>query len=189
MAIKNSNSSLNKPTDLSIEESEKGSFPNTNIDARDLSRRANDRRSNDRRARPRRAQDIDSLVGERLRYFRKKASLTQKEIGDAIGVSFKQIRKYEIGENRISASALFYLSHAVNQPIDAFYSEIENAREQSNVSQEANGITNMAAESEAKETIESTNLVCYYHQIESRQDRKSLLDLVRAISNSEFINH
>jgi transcriptional regulator with XRE-family HTH domain len=59
------------------------------------------------------AQDIDMEVGVRLRERRKMMGLSQTELGQAIGVSFQQIQKYERGTNRISSSALVLLASAL----------------------------------------------------------------------------
>ncbi len=52
---------------------------------------------------------IDAHVGARLRQRRSLLLMTQTKLGDALGVSFQQMQKYERGTNRISASRLFDL--------------------------------------------------------------------------------
>jgi transcriptional regulator with XRE-family HTH domain len=49
---------------------------------------------------------IDVAVGLRLRRLRKERNMSQIELGEALGVSFQQIQKYERGSNRISASMM-----------------------------------------------------------------------------------
>lgn len=50
------------------------------------------------------AQDI--YAGERLRVARQLAGVSQTELGEAMGVSFQAVQKYESGENRLSAGRL-----------------------------------------------------------------------------------
>ena len=49
---------------------------------------------------------IDIEVGLNLRRARLARGFTQTELGDALGISFQQIQKYERGANRVSASML-----------------------------------------------------------------------------------
>ncbi|MNJ53628.1 helix-turn-helix protein [compost metagenome] len=50
--------------------------------------------------------DIDIEIGKRLRQARLRRDLTQGQVGQAIGVTFQQIQKYEKGESRVTLSAL-----------------------------------------------------------------------------------
>lgn len=52
------------------------------------------------------ADEIDILVGVNLRLARKAQGISQSALGEAIGVTFQQIQKYERGKNRVSASML-----------------------------------------------------------------------------------
>ncbi len=47
---------------------------------------------------------VDIEVGERVRLLRKQRGISQSGLGEAIGVSFQQVQKYERGSNRISIS-------------------------------------------------------------------------------------
>lgn len=53
---------------------------------------------------------VDAHVGRRIRHLRILGDLTQEELGERIGVSYRQIQKYETGANRISASKLFWIA-------------------------------------------------------------------------------
>jgi transcriptional regulator with XRE-family HTH domain len=55
---------------------------------------------------------------------RKLLGLNQTELGEALGVTFQQLQKYEKGTNRISASRLFDLSHVLNVPVSFFFEDI-----------------------------------------------------------------
>ena len=50
--------------------------------------------------------DIDRRVGLRLKAARIRASLSQGKLGEAVGITFQQIQKYEKGSNRIAVSTL-----------------------------------------------------------------------------------
>ncbi len=49
---------------------------------------------------------IDVEVGLALRRARLHRKLSQTELGNALGISFQQVQKYERGANRVSASML-----------------------------------------------------------------------------------
>ncbi len=49
---------------------------------------------------------IDKYVGSRVRMRRKMLGMSQEKLGDALGITFQQVQKYENGTNRISASRL-----------------------------------------------------------------------------------
>lgn len=48
----------------------------------------------------------DAQIGGRLRAMRIDRKMSQQELGEALGVSFQQIQKYEKGVNRVSAARL-----------------------------------------------------------------------------------
>ncbi|UNF28932.1 helix-turn-helix domain-containing protein [Bartonella krasnovii] len=68
--------------------------------------------------------NIDLLVGKKIRLRRKLLKMSQKTLGDALGVSFQQIQKYENGLNRVSAGRLMEISDILNVPISFFYADI-----------------------------------------------------------------
>jgi len=62
-------------------------------------------------------------VGERLLKFRLKASLTQKQLGYQLDVTFQQIQKYEKNLNRMSINTFFVFCQAVGIPPVDFFDE------------------------------------------------------------------
>lgn len=54
----------------------------------------------------RRRSEQDLYAGERLRMARQLAGCSQQQLGEALGVSFQAVQKYETGENRLSAGRL-----------------------------------------------------------------------------------
>jgi len=67
------------------------------------------------------ANDIDLHVGRRLRQRRCLLGLTQQKLAEAVGIKFQQIQKYESGANRVSASRLWALAHALEAPVSYFF--------------------------------------------------------------------
>ncbi|ARO55877.1 hypothetical protein B2G69_18225 [Methylorubrum zatmanii] len=60
----------------------------------------------------------DILIGLRIAHLRKLQGLSQKELGEAIGVTFQQIQKYEKGVNRIAADRLFAIAQKLGVTVD-----------------------------------------------------------------------
>ena len=50
---------------------------------------------------------------------------SQEKLGEALGLTFQQIQKYEKGQNRVSAGRLRLIAEALNYPVSAFYDEFE----------------------------------------------------------------
>ena len=72
-----------------------------------------------------RATTVDSRIGYNLQLLRRVAGLSQKQIGDNLGVSSQQIQKYESGKNRLPAAALYKLKHIYDVPYEDFFTGIE----------------------------------------------------------------
>ncbi len=68
--------------------------------------------------------EIDRHVGRRIRAYRLLAGVSQIDLGDAIGVSFQQVQKYETGQNRISASRLCQVAARLSVPVHEFFDGI-----------------------------------------------------------------
>jgi transcriptional regulator with XRE-family HTH domain len=68
-----------------------------------------------------RAQDIDQLVGDRIRSRRIVLGLTQQQMADIIGVTYQQAHKYEKGVNRIAAGRLFQIAQALGVEVGYFF--------------------------------------------------------------------
>ncbi len=72
--------------------------------------------------------EIDALVGERLRELRMLAGMSQSDLAETIGLTFQQLQKYERGVNRISASKLYLLARNLNVPIGALFADMDGPR-------------------------------------------------------------
>ncbi len=70
---------------------------------------------------------VDVHVGSRVRQRRRLLGITQTDLGDAIGVTFQQVQKYERGVNRIGASRLYDLCRVLDVSIDYFFEDMPTA--------------------------------------------------------------
>jgi transcriptional regulator with XRE-family HTH domain len=47
--------------------------------------------------------------------------MSQEKLGDALGLTFQQVQKYEKGANRIGASRLQQIAHILQVPVSFFF--------------------------------------------------------------------
>lgn len=66
---------------------------------------------------------VDIHVGRRLRSRRTILGMSQEEIGEAVGVTFQQIQKYERGLNRIGSSRLYEFSCILGVSVSYFFED------------------------------------------------------------------
>lgn len=71
---------------------------------------------------------IDQHVGRRVRLRRKACGLSQQGLAATIELTFQQVQKYERGTNRISASKLFQIAHALNVSVEFFFEGLSRGR-------------------------------------------------------------
>ena len=64
---------------------------------------------------------IDKHVGSRLRMRRMMLHMSQEELGQAFGLTFQQVQKYEKGTNRMGASRLEHAAHILEVPVPFFF--------------------------------------------------------------------
>ncbi len=67
---------------------------------------------------------VDVHVGARVRLRRTLLGMSQEKLGEAIGLTFQQVQKYERGANRIGSSRLYDLSRVLDVPIEFFFDEM-----------------------------------------------------------------
>jgi transcriptional regulator with XRE-family HTH domain len=64
---------------------------------------------------------IDKHVGSRVRMRRMMLGMSQEKLGDALGLTFQQVQKYEKGTNRIGASRLQQIALILQVPVAFFF--------------------------------------------------------------------
>jgi transcriptional regulator with XRE-family HTH domain len=66
----------------------------------------------------------EKQVGERIAAFRKLRGISQGALGQAVGVTFQQVQKYEKGMNRASAGRLQQIAGVLGVPLSSFFDEL-----------------------------------------------------------------
>ena len=123
---------------------------------------------------------VDVHVGKRVRHRRWMVGMTQQQLGEAVGIKFQQIQKYETGMNRVSASRLWDIAKAMDVDVRFFFEGIEE------------GVTDSAPEEAKTESPkmqgdlladkEALELVRSYYSIPENQ-RRRLFVLARALTD------
>ena len=67
--------------------------------------------------------EIDRLIGVRLKERRTELGMTQKHLGESLGMSFQQIQKYETGRNSIAVATLLEACTILDVPVTYFLSD------------------------------------------------------------------
>lgn len=122
---------------------------------------------------------IDVFVGSKLRARRTMAGMSQEALGQAVGVTFQQIQKYERGTNRIVVSRLYQFTKVLNVPITYFFEGIEQATSPQGVviREEQAGF-----EVEPLITKSSVELLKRFSSIADPSKKKIVTDLVKTFA-------
>src|SRR6185312_4706387 len=70
---------------------------------------------------------VDAHVGARIKLRRSLLGMSQVRLGQAIGLTFQQVQKYERGTNRVGASKLWQLAQVLDVPISFFFDGLEGS--------------------------------------------------------------
>lgn len=111
--------------------------------------------------------------------------MSQERLGQAIGLTFQQIQKYERGANRIGASRLFELSRVLDVPVSFFFDDMPDEIKD-RAGQPAGGFADQGQAGYEPDPLtkrETLELVRAYYRITSPQVRKRLFELVKSIAN------
>lgn len=109
--------------------------------------------------------------------------LSQEKLGDAVGLTFQQIQKYERGANRIGASRLFQLSRVLDVPVSFFFDDAPIAVDSKDKGRRANGDAAGTGASQSGDPLvaqETADLVDAYYNITDLNLRKRVYDLTKA---------
>ncbi|MGB0750060.1 MAG: helix-turn-helix domain-containing protein [Magnetospiraceae bacterium] len=136
------------------------------------------------RRKPRTSPDpIDKYVGSRVRGRRLGLRMSQTKLGEAIGVTFQQVQKYENGTNRIGASNLFKIAKTLGVEPDYFFQEIPDSTWKSTRRGKGASDTGQAEfEQDPLSSRESIELTHNYFRIPDEQVRKRLFQFVRSLA-------
>lgn len=134
---------------------------------------------------------IDVHVGTRIRLRRTLLGMSQERLGEALGLTFQQIQKYERGVNRVGASRLFDLSRVLDVPISFFFDDMPERLAASYGTQATRravggfGESSDGVDDEALHKRETLELVRAYYKITDPSVRKRVFELIRSLAPAE----
>jgi len=130
---------------------------------------------------------VDIHVGSRVRLRRTLLGLSQEKLGEAVGLTFQQIQKYERGANRIGASRLFEFSRILDVPVSFFFDDMSeralagDLAPSLSLSDQPQG----ALEPDPLTRRETLELVRAYYRITDPHVRKRLFELTKSLGAAE----
>lgn len=125
---------------------------------------------------------VDVHVGSRVRLRRTLLGMSQEKLGDALGLTFQQIQKYERGANRIGSSRLFKISQILEVPVSFFFDDMPDQ-----VVDQNRGLSDGPAEPFEADQLskrETLELVRAYYRVNDPKVRKRIFELVKSVANT-----
>lgn len=130
---------------------------------------------------------VDVHVGGRVRLRRTLLGISQEKLGDAVGLTFQQIQKYERGANRIGASRIYELSRILDVTVSFFFDDIPSnlktheGRFTAGIKDKEQG----TFEPDPLARRETLELVRAYYKITNPTIRKRIFELTKTLGKSD----
>jgi len=123
---------------------------------------------------------VDKYVGSRVRMRRIMLGMSQEKLGEALGLTFQQVQKYEKGTNRVGASRLQQIAEILQVPVSFLFEGGPGAT--------ANGFSEASSPTYVSDFLASTEglaLTRAFTRIADAKLRRSIVDLVEQIAARE----
>ena len=128
---------------------------------------------------------VDKYVGSRVRMRRIMLSMSQEKLGDALGLTFQQVQKYEKGTNRIGASRLQHISNILQVPVAFFFEGAPNVQSGGTRHDHAGEAPSPAYVSDFLATSDGLALTKAFTRIGDSKLRRRIVDLVEQIADDK----
>ncbi|MGB8397611.1 helix-turn-helix domain-containing protein [Bradyrhizobium sp.] len=125
---------------------------------------------------------VDKYVGSRVRMRRIMLGMSQEKLGEALGLTFQQVQKYEKGTNRVGASRLQQISEILQVPVSFLFDGGPSGAANTDGFSEG---TSPAYVSDFLATSEGLALTRAFTRITDAKLRRSIVDLVEQIAGRE----
>ena len=125
---------------------------------------------------------IDKHVGARVRLRRHMMGVSQAALGDAIGVTFQQVQKYENGSNRIGAGRLLKIANLLQVPVDFFF---EDAPDLAGPSRQQIDDSFSVYASEFFSTSDGLKLAATFMKIADARLRRRIVELAEEVAANQ----
>jgi len=128
----------------------------------------------------RKATKVDAYVGQRLRLRRTVLGISQEEMAARLGLTYQMIQKYEIGDNRISASRLYQFATILNVPVGWFFEGFPAAP--GRTTRRPAPVDSVDLDPAMMASRESLELLRTYHGISDPDMRRKLLQMAKLLT-------
>jgi transcriptional regulator with XRE-family HTH domain len=126
---------------------------------------------------------IDKYVGSRVRMRRMMLGMSQEKLGDALGLTFQQVQKYEKGSNRIGASRLQQISLILQVPVSFFF---EGAPSPPGTNEGFGEAASPAYVTDFLATTDGLALAKAFMRIPNAKLRRRVVDLVEEMAGAQI---
>jgi transcriptional regulator with XRE-family HTH domain len=123
---------------------------------------------------------IDAHIGGRIHVRRSLLKLSQKKLGEHLGISFQQIQKFEKGTNRISAGQLFEIAKLLQVEVSFFFEGLASGKRHAGFAEAQSRLAALAV----SDTHEGVALNSAFARIANPKLRKRIIELVTTIADS-----
>lgn len=127
---------------------------------------------------------IDRHVGSRVRMRRMLVGISQEKLGEALGLTFQQVQKYEKGTNRIGASRLQHIGKVLGVTVDFFF---EGSPQPDQPGGGFSDVSSTSYQADFLSTSEGVQLMKAFVRIKDGKVRRRLVDLVAALGGDEDV--
>ena len=125
---------------------------------------------------------VDRYVGSRIRMRRIMLGMSQEKLGEALGLTFQQVQKYEKGTNRVGASRVQQIAHILQVPVSFLFDGGPGESFSATGLQEAPSPAYVA---DFLATSEGLALTRAFTRIADAKLRRSIVDMVELIAARE----
>jgi transcriptional regulator with XRE-family HTH domain len=122
---------------------------------------------------------IDKHVGSRVRMRRMMLQMSQEKLGEALGLTFQQVQKYEKGTNRIGASRMQQIAQVLQVPVSFFFEEAPG------VSAPDGGAPSPSFVSDFLSSADGLALSRAFTRLKDAKLRRRIVDLVEEIAGKD----
>ncbi len=122
--------------------------------------------------------EIDRHIGSRVKARRIMLGMSQEKLGEALGLTFQQVQKYEKGMNRISVGRLVDIAKILGVEIHFFFDGIKSGKAESGFAEEESP----PYIADVMSTPEGLQLIRTFTAIRNPKIRKSIVQLVVSLA-------
>ncbi len=128
---------------------------------------------------------IDVWVGSKIRERRTIIGLSQTTLGEALGLTFQQIQKYERGANRLSCSRLYDLARTLGVSVNYFFDNLPEEVGRQSPGRLAGAAPELVEQSDWTATKVGLQVAGGVDELEDDEVRANVLRLIRALQKMQ----